>query len=45
MLETFFESPKMLAHLRAGPSGHYMAGKLRSIGPLKGHPRRDGTGG
>jgi site-specific recombinase XerD len=26
MLETFFESPKMLAHLRAGPSGPYMDG-------------------
>ena len=26
MLETYFESPKMLAHLRAGPSGPYMDG-------------------
>ena len=26
MLDTYFESPKMLAHLRAGPSGPYMDG-------------------
>jgi hypothetical protein len=26
MLETYFESPKMLAHLRASPSGPYMDG-------------------
>ncbi|MEA2732543.1 MAG: hypothetical protein QOF70_7018 [Acetobacteraceae bacterium] len=26
MLKTYFESPKMLAHLRAGPSGPYMNG-------------------
>jgi site-specific recombinase XerD len=26
MLKTYFESPKMLAHLRAGPSGPYMDG-------------------
>jgi site-specific recombinase XerD len=26
MLETYFDSPKMLAHLRAGPSGPYMDG-------------------
>jgi integrase len=26
MLETYFHSPKMLAHLRAGPSGPYMDG-------------------
>jgi hypothetical protein len=26
MLETYFESPKMLGHLRAGPSGPYMDG-------------------
>ena len=31
MLETYFGSPKMLAHLRAGPSGPYMDGFAGSL--------------
>ena len=31
MLETYFGSPKMVAHLRAGPSGPYMDGFARSL--------------
>jgi len=31
MLETYFESPKMVAHLRAGPSGPYMDGFAGSL--------------
>ena len=31
MLETYFGSPKMVAHLRAGPSGPYMDGFAGSL--------------
>jgi site-specific recombinase XerD len=31
MLETYFGSPKMVAHLRAGPSGQYMDGFAASL--------------
>jgi integrase len=31
MLETYFRSPKMVAHLRAGPSGPYMDGFAGSL--------------
>jgi hypothetical protein len=31
MLETYFGSPKMVAHLRAGPSGQYIDGFAGSL--------------